>query len=98
MAPLKDGRGTHHQKMVNAVAAAGKVKGRKREEEVPVDHLSLPLAGDHVQQRLSEVVSDAAVTHHLISEDDEPQVVDVLNIILLHVHAILWTETRTAHV
>lgn len=92
MAPLEDGRGTHNQKMVNA--APEEVRGWRRAQRVPVDHLSLALAGDHVQQRLPEVVSDAAVAHDLIPEDDEPEVVDVLNIILLHIHTILWTETR----
>ncbi len=37
---------------------------------VPVHHLPLPFACDHVQQGLSEVVSDAAVTNHLIPKDD----------------------------
>ncbi|TNN34303.1 hypothetical protein EYF80_055537 [Liparis tanakae] len=59
---------------------------------VPVDHLSLPLTGDHVQERLPQVVSDAAVAHHLVSEDDEAQVVHVLHIVLLNVHTVLGNE------
>jgi len=55
----------------------------------PVDHLSPPLAGDHVQQGLPQVVPDAAVAHHLVPEDDEAQVVDILHVVLLHVHAVL---------
>lgn len=58
-------------------------------ELLPVDHLALPLAGDHVQQRLPEVVPDAAVADHLVPEDDEAQVVDVLHVVLLHVYAVL---------
>lgn len=56
---------------------------------LPVDHLALPLTGDHVQQRLPEVVPDAAVADHLVPEDDEAQVVDVLHIVLLNVHSVL---------
>lgn len=58
-------------------------------EALPVDHLALPLAGDHVQQRLPEVVPDAAIADHLVPEDDEAQVVDVLHIVLLNVHSVL---------
>lgn len=64
-----------------------RVSGAK--EASPVDHLALPLAGDHVQQRLPEVVPDAAVADHLVPKDDEAQVVDVLYVVLLHVHAVL---------
>ena len=59
----------------------------------PVDHLALPLACNHVQQGLPEVVSDAAVAHHLVPEDDEAQVVHVLHVVLLHVHSVLRTGT-----
>lgn len=56
---------------------------------LPVDHLALSLAGDHVQQRLPEVVPDAAVADHLVPEDDEAQVVDILYIVLLNIHSVL---------
>lgn len=58
-------------------------------ELLPVDHLALPLTGNHVQQRLPEVVPDAAVADHLVPEDDEAQVVHVLYVVLLHIHAVL---------
>lgn len=35
------------------------------------------------------MVSDAAVAHHLIPEDNEAQVVHVLHVILLNVYAVL---------
>ena len=59
---------------------------------LPVHHLPFPLACDHVQQGLSEVVSDAAITNHLIPKDDETQVVDILYVVLLYVHPILWDK------
>lgn len=59
---------------------------------LPVHHLPLPLACDHVQQGLSEVVSDAAITNHLIPKDDKTQVVDILYIVLLYVHPVLWDK------
>lgn len=59
---------------------------------LPVHHLPLPLACDHVQQGLSEVVSDAAITNHLVPKDDKSQVVDILYIVLLYVHPVLWDE------
>lgn len=40
------------------------------------------------------MVSDAAVADHLVPEDDEPQVIDVLHVVLLHVHAVLQEEPR----
>lgn len=61
---------------------------------LPVHHLPFPLACDHVQQGLSKVVSDAAVTNHLIPKDDKTQVVDVLYVVLLYVHSILWDKHR----
>ena len=33
------------------------------------------------------MVPDAAVTHHLVPEDDQAQVVDILTVVLLHVHS-----------
>ena len=59
---------------------------------LPVHHLPLPLASDHVQEGLSEVVSDAAVANHLIPKDDETQVVDVLYVVLLHINPVLWDK------
>lgn len=63
----------------------------------PVDHLALPLACDHVEQRLPEVVPDAAVADHLVPEDDEAQVVDVLYVVLLHVHSVLRAGAPAGH-
>lgn len=57
---------------------------------LPVHHLPFPLTCDHIQQGLPEVVSDAAITNHLISKDDKTQVVDILNIVLLYVNPVLW--------
>lgn len=61
---------------------------------VPVHHLSLPLSCDHVQQRLPEVVSDAAITNHLVPKDDKTQVVDVLYVVLLNIHPVLQHKQR----
>lgn len=61
---------------------------------LPVHHLPLPFTCDHVQQGLPEMVSDATVADHLISKDDETQIVDVLYIILLNIHAVLWWEEK----
>lgn len=60
----------------------------------PVYHFALALPGDHVQQRLAEVVSDAAVPNYLVSEDDQAQVIHILDIILLHIHAVLKIQTH----
>lgn len=57
---------------------------------LPVHHLPFPLTCDHVQQGLSQVVSDAAITNHLISKDDKTQVVDILHVVLLYVDPVLW--------
>lgn len=62
---------------------------------IPVHHFPLPLSCYHVQQGLAKVVSDAAITNHLIPKDDEPQVVDVFNIVLLHINSILWHKKQT---
>lgn len=35
------------------------------------------------------MVSDAAIPHNLISEDDQAEIVDVLHIILLNIHTVL---------
>lgn len=56
---------------------------------LPVHHLPFPLTCDHVQQGLSEVVSDAAIADHLISKDDKTQVVDILHVVLLDVDPVL---------
>lgn len=40
------------------------------------------------------MVSDAAVADHLVPEDDEPQVIDILHVVLLHIHAVLHEEPR----
>ena len=54
----------------------------------PIDDLSLPLLHDHVEEGLPEVVVDAAVANDLVSEEDQPQVVNVLAVVLLHVDAV----------
>ena len=40
------------------------------------------------------MVSDAAVAHHLVSEDDEAQVVHILYIILLDVYPVLGCHRK----
>lgn len=62
---------------------------------IPVHHLSLPLTGDHVQEGLPKVVSDAAVAYHLVSEDDQAQVVHVLHIVLLYVNPVLKEQAQS---
>lgn len=69
--------------------------GRKQCAHTPVYHLALAFPGDHVQQCLQEVVSDAAVSNDLVSEDDQAQVIHVLYVILLHIHAVLEIQTHT---
>lgn len=64
----------------------------------PVYHLALPFPGDHVQQCLAEMVSDAAVPNDLVSEDDQAQVIDILYVILLHIHTVLEIQnTQRKH-
>lgn len=77
---------------------AGGEWGSNEEVLLPVDYLALSLAGDHVQQRLPEVVPDAAVADHLVPEDDEAQVVDILHIVLLNIHSILEERGGGAYV
>lgn len=107
MAPLKDGRVTRNQHMINVQPQMQQKRSNTVKEillptwlptGLPVHHLSLSFTCNHVQQRLSEVVSDAAVTDYLISKDDKTEVVDVLNIILLHIHTILWTKYKKENV
>lgn len=40
------------------------------------------------------MVSDAAVPNHLVSEDDQAQVIDILYVILLHIHTVLEIQTH----
>lgn len=56
---------------------------------LPVHYFPLPLPCNHVQQGLPEVVSDTAVTNHLISKNDKAQVVDIFYVVLLHIHPVL---------
>lgn len=61
---------------------------------IPIDNLSLPLTCDHVQQRLSQVVSDAAVANHLVPEYDEAQVVHILHVVLLNIDPVLGDKRK----
>lgn len=61
---------------------------------LPVHHLPLPFTSDHVQQGLSEVVSDTTIADDLIPKDDKTQVVDILYIILLYIYPVLWGEKK----
>ena len=61
----------------------------KIEECQPVDHFPSPLLGDHVKEGGPEVIADGWMSHHLVPEDDEPQVVHIVHIVLLNVHAVL---------
>lgn len=90
MAPLVEGEGCAERTRVEyGVCHTDEESESDEGEQLPVDNLALSLAGDHVQERLPEVVPDAAVTDHLVPEDDEAQVVDVLHIVLLNVHSVL---------
>lgn len=80
-----------HQPAIKFIAMLA-IRTRLWVSGLPVHHLPLPLACDHVQQGLSEVVSNAAITNHLIPKDDKTQVVDILYIVLLYVHPVLWDK------
>lgn len=72
--------------------------GSNEGASLPVDHLALSLTGDHVQQCLPEVVPDAAVADHLVPEDNEAQVVDILHVVLLNVHSVLEERGGGAYI
>ncbi len=40
------------------------------------------------------MISDAAISHNLISEDDQAQIVDVLHVILLNIHTVLDRQRK----
>lgn len=42
-----------------------------KQRRPPVHHLSFPLTRNHVEQGLLQMVPNATVTNHLVSEDDE---------------------------
>ena len=61
----------------------------KIEECQPVDHFPSPFLGDHVEEGGPEVIADGWMSYHLVAEDDEPQVVHIVHIVLLNVDAVL---------
>lgn len=56
---------------------------------LPVYNFSFPLSCNHIQQSLPQVIPDAAIPYDLISKNDQAQVVDILHIVLLHIHSVL---------
>ena len=55
----------------------------------PIDHLSTTLFSHHGQEGLLEVVVDGWVSDDLVPKDHQAQVVDVVHVVLLHVHTVL---------
>ena len=62
-----------------------------------VDEFSLSFISDHVEKSLSEVIVDAAIPDHLVSEQNQSQVVDVLAVVLLHINSVHVHEDITDH-
>lgn len=56
---------------------------------LPVHYFSFPFSRNHVQQGLPQVISNAAIAHNLVTKNNQAQIVDVLHIVLLHIHAVL---------
>ena len=54
----------------------------------PVDDLPSPLLHDHVQECHTKMISNASISDHLVPEDDQPQVVDILTVVLLDKNVI----------
>merc|ERR1719347_348877 len=50
-----------------------------------------------MKERDPEVVAYAAVAHHLVPEDNQPQIVDVLAVVLLHVDPVHVHENVPDH-
>lgn len=62
---------------------------RTNKQYQPVNHFPPPLLCNHVEEGGPEVVTDGWMSHNLVSEDDEPQVVYIIHVVLLDVHAVL---------
>lgn len=60
----------------------------------PVYDLAFSLPCNHIQQRLPQMVSNAAVSHYLVPEYDEAKVVYILHVILLNVHPVLKNKNE----
>lgn len=59
---------------------------------LPVYNFSFPFPCNHIQQRLPQVIPNAAVAYNLISKNNQAQIVDILHIILLHIHTVLQSK------
>lgn len=56
---------------------------------LPVYNFSFPFSCNHIQQSLPQVIPNAAIAYNLISKNNQAQIVDILHIILLHIHTVL---------
>ena len=59
----------------------------------PVHDLAPSLLGHHVKERVSQVISDHRISHHLVTEDHQPKVIYVIYIILLYIYPVLEMKT-----
>ena len=55
----------------------------------PVNHLPTSFLSNHIKQGILQVVAYAWVAHDLISEDHQPKVVHIVNVVLLDIHSVL---------
>ena len=75
----------HHQHLTSALDC------------LAVDNLAVSLLGNHVEQGGAQVLADAAESDDFVPEEDQAEVVDVLTVVLLHVHPIHVHENVSDH-